>query len=72
MARTLGTKQIDSLISSIYYPNCSGIQIDILDIPKVFAVGRAAYKGASNWTPDAQRAAMTTAIVDFVQTIRKN
>jgi hypothetical protein len=57
------TKQIDKLIEAAYYRRCSGIQVDIMDIGKVFAAGRAAHAA---WQD------VETAIWDFVQTIRRN
>lgn len=56
-------KQLDAEVERIYYRNCSGIQIDVMDISKVFAVGRAALTNGL----DAE-----AAVVAFVETIRKN
>jgi hypothetical protein len=55
--------RIDKQIERAYYRRCSGIQIDVFDIGKVFAVGRQAV---------AEGADMETAIVAFVETVRKN
>lgn len=59
-------KQIDTLIDTIFTVQCNGIQINIMDITKVFKVGHAAWAVAGNPTD------VDKAIVDFVQTIRKN
>ena len=56
-------KKLDREIEQVYSVNCSGVQIDILDISKVFAVARKAR---------AEGKDIKTAIVEFVQTIRKN
>lgn len=60
-------KAIDKQIEQIYYKNCSGIQIDIMDISKVFKVGREAYAATNGDIPK-----VTTAVVDFVKSIAKN
>lgn len=56
-------KALDREITRIYTTECEGIQIDLFDIPKVF---RAAYKAKEEGQD------MKQAIVDFVQSIRKN
>ena len=56
-------KALDREIDKLYRENCSGIQIDIFDIPKVFAEARKAM---------AEGRDMKEAIVSFVNTIRKN
>jgi len=56
-------KALDREIDKLYRENCSGIQIDIFDIPKVFAEGRKAR---------AEGRDMKDAIVSFVNKIRKN
>ena len=35
--------QIDRQIEQLYYRHCAGIQINVMDIGKVFAAGRAAH-----------------------------
>jgi len=54
-------KRIDALIDNAYTETCAGIQIDIMDICKVFAEGRKAL---------AEGRDLKTAIRAFVETIR--
>ncbi len=56
-------KQLDAEITRLYMQNCSGIQIDMMDIPKVFEEAKKAR---------AEGRDMKDAIVSFVQKIRKN
>jgi len=56
-------KALDREIDKLYRENCSGIVINIFDIPKVFAEGRKAR---------AEGRDMKDAIVSFVNQIRKN
>lgn len=53
-------------IEKAYYRRCSGVQIDIMDISKVFRAGLAALERG------ADELELEQAIVDFVQTIRRN
>ena len=48
--------------------NCSGIEIGITDIPKVFKAGRDAFFANSAITDTA----LTGIILAFINTIRKN
>lgn len=70
MARKLTAKQQekanDKRIESLYHQRCYGIQIDIMDIAKVFAAGKQAIAAGV----DDQD--LGDAIAAFVQTIRKN
>jgi len=56
----------DARIEKQYGLRCGGIQIDIMDISKVFREGQ---KAIDNGADDAT---LGQAIFDFVQTIRKN
>lgn len=56
-------KALDREIDKLYRENCANIQIDIFDIPKVFAEARKAR---------AEGRDMKEAIVSFVNSIRKN
>lgn len=67
MARkTKAQKQIDKRVERLYYASCSGVQINIMDIGKVFRAGREAIAIGGD------DVAVTAAIVAFVATIRKN
>jgi hypothetical protein len=56
----------DVRIERVYYANCSGIQINVMDIGKVFDVGR---KAIADGADDAM---LTARVVAFVETIRHN
>ena len=56
----------DKRIDVAYRNRCSGIQIDIMDISKVFREGQ---KAIDNGADDVT---LSQVIFDFVQTIRKN
>jgi hypothetical protein len=58
----------DSRIERLYYKHCSGVQVDIMDIGKIFKAGR----DAMTENPAIDDAALAQRIVSFVQTIRKN
>lgn len=58
----------DKRIERLYYKNCSGVQVSILDIPKVFDAGFKAIAADPAITDEA----LGAAIVAFVNTIRKN
>ena len=59
-------KARDKRIERAYYKTCSGIQINIFDISKVFKAGHAALDAG------ADEAGLEKAIFEFVQTIRQN
>jgi hypothetical protein len=59
-------KALDKRVEAAYYATCSGIQIDIMDISKVFKAGREALDGG------ADEDGLKKAVRDFVETIRKN
>jgi hypothetical protein len=44
--KRLTPKKLDSLINDLYTSNCSGVQIPLLDITRVFRAGRDAYNYA--------------------------
>lgn len=59
-------KAVRNRIERAYYAACDGVQVNVMDIPKIFAVGEQAI------AEGADDAALQTAIFDFVQTIRTN
>lgn len=65
MPRT-SQKAIDRRINEAYGESCSGIQIDIMDTVKVFAVGKQLVE--QGVTDDELRAGIRA----YVETIRKN
>ncbi|MBO0715711.1 MAG: hypothetical protein J2P55_00040 [Rhizobiales bacterium] len=65
MRKSKAERIADDRIGRAYYGTCSGIAINILDIPRVFAEGRRAIAQGAD---DAQLAA---AIFGFVSSIAK-
>jgi hypothetical protein len=63
MKQTKADKALDREINTLYVQSCSGIQISIMDIPKVFAAAKKAR---------AEGRDMKDAIIAFVNSIRKN
>lgn len=68
-------KMIDASVEEIYRRTCSGVTIDIFDIPKVFAAGRAAYDltaatDPASWAAMLER--VEAAIVAKVAEVRRN
>lgn len=58
---------LDKRIEQLYYKQCSGVQIDVMDIGKVFDTGRKAVTD----NPSIDDAALGNVISDFVQTIAR-
>lgn len=56
----------DKRISAAYYSGCDRVQINMMDIPKVFNVGHQLIAGG------ADDVALKAGIMAFVETIRKN
>jgi len=65
-------KTADKLIERLYYQYCSGVEIDVMDIGKVFNAGHAAINTAHKENRALSMEDLGKVIVDFVQTIRKN
>ena len=59
-------KLAEKRIEQAYYKTCSGIQVDVLDISKVFRFGRSVV--ARGVDDDV----LGQAIFNYVQTIRRN
>lgn len=65
MARmTKAEKLAEQRIENAYRTHCSGVQISVMDIGKVFAAGRKAIADG------ADDAALGVALKEFVETIR--
>jgi hypothetical protein len=56
----------DKIVERAYYATCSGIQVSILDIPKVFAFGRVKLDAGEDFE------ALKSSVRNYVETIRKN
>jgi hypothetical protein len=56
----------DKLVEQAYYATCSGIQIDIMDIGKVYAFGRLKLEAGEDFE------ALKASVRAYVETIRKN
>lgn len=61
-------KKADDRINTIYCKRCSGVQIGVMDIGKVFAAGRKAIEE----NPDITDEALGDKVAEFVETIRLN
>jgi len=66
--KTKAEKLAEKRIDAAYRATCSGIQINILDIPKVFDEGQKWLDANPNLTDDA----LAAAIRAYVETIRMN
>jgi hypothetical protein len=60
------TKAKEARVSAAYHRTCSGVQVGIFDLSKIFSVGMLAIEEGADDTELEKR------IVAFVQTIRKN
>ena len=54
-------KTLDAMINKVYTENCNRIVVNMMDIPRIFDVGRKAIADGLD---------LKTAIVEFVETIR--
>jgi hypothetical protein len=63
---TKAEKIAEKRVERAYYASCSGIQIDIMDIGKVFAFGQLKVAEGED------DAALAASIRAYVETIRKN
>ena len=59
-------KEADARINRVYLDNCKGVQVSVMDIGKIFTVGRGSIEAGDDDSVLAKK------IVDFVNTIRKN
>lgn len=64
----IAAKKTEKRIERCYYASCNGIAIDMMDIAKVFAAGKAAIE-ARPFITDAE---LSDAIRAFVELLRKN
>lgn len=63
MARRKKQDPIDAEIDRIFNTHCNGIQISVMDIPGVFAAGRAAHGRGED---------IQAAVLAFVARVRQN
>lgn len=61
--KTKAEKALDNQIDALYREHCCNIQINIMDVPRVFEHARKAH---------AEGKDLKEAIVSFVNSIRKN
>jgi len=59
-------KKADAAVDAAYRATCSGIQVNMMDIPKIFAVGRASFHAGDD------AATLAAKVRAFVETIRMN
>jgi len=62
----IAAKKIDKRIEAAFYANFRGVHVSVLDIPKIFRVGREAL------ALGADEAALLAAISGFINSMRKN
>lgn len=61
-------KLAEKRVEQAYYKGCSGVEINIMDIGKVFKAGVAAIEA----DPTISDAALRDSVVAFVETIRQS
>jgi len=66
MAQTKAEKALDKRVAAAFNATCGGIQLNIMDFDKVFAVGRAAILDG------ADEATLGATVRAYVETIRHN
>jgi hypothetical protein len=59
----IAANKLDKEISKLYRENCNGMQINMLDIPRIFEAAKKAHSEGKD---------MKEAIVSFVESIKKN
>jgi hypothetical protein len=64
--KRVSTRKADARINRVYAQRCSGIEVNIMDIGKVFKVGQQAI------AEGADDAALGDRIAAYVETIRQN
>lgn len=62
----IAAKKIDKRIEAAFYANFNGVQVSVLDIPKIFRVGREAL------ALGADELGLIMAMRGFIDTVRKN
>lgn len=63
-------KKLDDAISKAYYRHGNGVQVNIMDIGKIYDAGKAAYEAAA--TLEAAEAALDEAMIAAIAKFRKN
>jgi hypothetical protein len=69
-ARTVTPKQLDNLIDRLWNQHGFGVQVNIMDIPKIYADARQAFVRAGCPKSDAVEAAITPSILESVTKYR--
>ena len=65
-------KKLDDLIAQTYNAKCSGVQIPIMEIPKIYKVARQAYHGALMFDAATAQCVMVASMLSYVDAIRCN